>query len=407
MMANSTSHNSTDATMRSLIPPIGAAPWTLKLPVPVEFGVGSVQKLPDYLQETKRVLLVTGQNAMRAAGVTGRLERLFQDREIECRLFDRVSAEPDFREIEEAARLAREFQAEAIVGCGGGSALDAAKAIAVATTHPGCIMDYILNGPKQVTAAALPVMAVTATSGTGSHVGRVAVLSDGSRGVKRAIISDHIYPRAAVADPEILRHMPPSVTATSGFDAFAQALEGFLSTSENPLGNACAREAMRLIAGVLPKAVEHGEDLQLRAAMAWADTLQGISLATNAVLTPHVIAMVLGGRFRIPHARAIATVMVPCLRHSRPSATAKLAEVARLMGCEESSDEALADMAIDAVDRLIAAIGLKKTLREHNVAGREFRSIAEEVRTNFALRLDADPVPKSVDDLVAILEEAN
>jgi alcohol dehydrogenase class IV len=393
--------------MQRSTPAMGITPWTLTLPVPVELGCGSVQKSREYLRGMKRILLVTGRHAMRAAGVTGQLEQLFQDAQIACRVFDQISAEPDYREIEAAGRAAQEFRAEAVVGCGGGSAMDSAKAVAVAATHPGCIMDYILNGPKQVTAATLPVIAITATSGTGSHVGRVAVLSDASRGVKRAIISDHLYPRAAIADPDILRHMPPEVTATSGFDAFAQALEGYLSKSENPMGNLCAREALRLIAATLPSAIEHGQDVALRATMAWADTLQGISLAANAVLTPHVIAMVLGGRYHIPHARAIASVMISCLRHSRSKAIDKLADVARLLGCTEAlPDAALADWAIDAIERLIAAIGMKKTPLEFGVPESEFRSIAAEVRQNFGLRLDADPVPKSVDDLVAILQDA-
>ena len=383
----------------------GAAPWTLTLPVRVEFGAGSIRKCCGHLGSAKRVLLVTGRRAMRVAGVTAELERLFKEAQIECRLFDRVSAEPDYREIEEAARLAREFHAQAVVGCGGGSALDAAKAVAVAATHPGCIMEYILNGPREVTAAALPVLAITATSGTGSHVGRVAVLSDTDCGVKRPIISDYIYPRVAICDTEILRHMPAEVTATSGFDAFAQALEGFLSKSENPLGNLCAQEAIRLIAATLPQAIADGGNVALRATMAWADTLQGVSLATNAVLTPHVIAMVLGGRYRIPHARAIASVMISCLRHSRAKAVDKLGRVARLMGCEEPlSADALADWAIDAIERLIAASGLRKTPREYGVSASDFQSIAEEVRQKFSIRLDADPASKSVDDLVAILQ---
>jgi alcohol dehydrogenase class IV len=385
---------------------MAVVPWTLKLPVLVEFGQGSVRKLLDHLQGKKRVLLVTGRKAMRSIGVTGQLENLLSGGGIEHRVFDGISAEPDYREIELASAVAREIQAEAIVGCGGGSALDAAKAVAVAATHTGSIMDYILNGPRQVTAATLPIIAITATSGTGSHIGRVAVLSDTRRKIKRAIISDYVYPRAAIADPDILRFMPPDVTAVSGFDAFAQALEGYLSKSENPMGNLCACEAIRIIAQTLPNAVADGGNVELRAAMAWADTLQGVSLATNAVLTPHVIAMVLGGRYPIPHGRAIASVMVHCLRHSRPCATAKLADVARLMGCNATSDEALADAAIDAIERFIAALGLNKRLRDYGIEPAEFRGIAEEVRKNFSLRLDADPVAKTVEDLEGILQAA-
>jgi alcohol dehydrogenase class IV len=382
--------------------------WTLRLPVPVEFGQGSLKRCGEYLTGIRRVLVVTGKRAMKTAGVTDALGGLLTSAGIEYQVFDQVSPDPGYVEVDEAARQAREFQAGAIIGCGGGSALDSAKAIAVAATHPGSSWDYVFRGPRQVTAATLPIIAITTTSGTGSHVGRIAVLSDHQQKVKRPIFSDYLYPRAAICDPEILCHMPQEVTATSGFDAFAQALEGFLSQVENPMGNLGAQEALRIIPAILPRVLERPDDLELRSMMAWADTLQGFSLATNAVLAPHAIAMVLGGRHKISHARAIASVMVPCLRHSRKGAVAKLAYVARLMGCTGSlSDESLADWAIEAIEGLIRQLGLKKSPKDYGVAESEHESIAREVRETYAMRLDVDPAPKTVDDLALILEEAN
>ncbi|MCL5096599.1 MAG: iron-containing alcohol dehydrogenase, partial [Candidatus Omnitrophica bacterium] len=268
--------------------------WTLSMPVPVEFGRNCVEKMKVHLAGYHKALLVTGAHAMRATGVTNRLCDLLDSAGIETRLFDRISAEPNYEEIEQAGQLAKDFGAEVIVGCGGGSAIDAAKAVAVASTHPGSIMEYVVNGPRPITGATLPIVAISSTSGTGSHVGRVAVLSDRAHRIKRALISDYLYPRIAFCDPEILKFMPREVTATTGFDAFAQALEGFLSRLENPLGNMCAQEAMRVIYHTLPKALQNGNDLDLRHAMAWADTLAGISLATNAIVIPHSFSMVLG-----------------------------------------------------------------------------------------------------------------
>ena len=381
-----------------------SAPWTMQLPVSVEFGAGSLERLPLHTAGVRRVLVVTGRHAMRDAGVTDRLCAILGSAGIAYRVYDDLSAEPEHTEIEAAADQARAQGAQAIIGCGGGSAMDAAKAVAVAATHPGPIMEYIVNGARQITSATLPVIAISSTSGTGSHVGRVAVLSDRAKGIKRSLISDYLYPRAAICDPTVLRTMPREVTANSGFDAFAQALEGFLSTSEHPLGNLCAEEALRVIFAVLPRVLEHPDDLGVRDRMAWGDTLAGVSLATNAVLIPHVLSMVLGGRYGVPHGRAIAAVMVACLRHSRSGAAGKLAHVAGLLGCRRRlGDEALADWTIGTIEAFIARIGLNKTVLEYGVPERDFESIAAEVRSAFGARVDADPVPTDAAGLAAIL----
>jgi len=374
------------------------------MPVPVEFGVGALAKLPTYFSGLRRALVVTGRQAMKKAGVTDRLGAVLSGAGIEHAVFDDLSAEPEHTEIEAAGERARMMRADVIVGCGGGSAMDAAKAVAVAATHSGPVMDYIVNGPRPITGATLPIAAVSSTSGTGSHVGRVAVLSDRAKRIKRALISDSLYPRVAICDPEILRTMPREVTASTGFDAFAQALEGFLSRSENPLGNLCAEEAMRVIFDALPRVLEQPDDLELRNRMAWGDTLAGISLATNAVVIPHVIGMVLGGRYGISHGRSIATVTGACLRHSRPGAVRKLAHIAGLLGCREASDdEARAGWSIGAIEGFIARIGMQKNVLEYGVPEADFDGIAAEVRANFGARVDADPVPTDAAGLAAIL----
>jgi alcohol dehydrogenase class IV len=382
------------------------ASWTMNLPVPVEFGAGSLQRLEGYLGRGYKAFVVTYE-VMRATGVIDRIRDLLETAGIESLVFDRVSPEPKSEQVEEAAALAREFGADVIVGCGGGSALDAAKATAVAATHPGSIMDYVANGPGTITEATLPNIAISSTSGTGSHVSRASVVSDRGRKIKRALFSDYLYPRAAICDPEILRTMPPEVTAATGFDAFAHALEGYLSREENPMGILCAQEAMRIIHRALPRVIEHGDDLDLRLEMAWADTLAGISLATNAVVIPHEIGMVLGGRYGISHSQAIASVLVACLEHSRDGAVGKLANVARLLGCMQPwSDDGLADWAIKAVKRFIASLGLAKSPSELGVPETDFDDIAREVRTDFASRIDADPVPTDAAGLARILRRS-
>lgn len=381
--------------------------WTLKLPVTVEFGPGSIEKIPHYLFMYKRALLVTQLYGTAAEVVIDQIINLLRENHIETKIFSEFTAEPSYQEVEKGVVLARDFKAEVVVAYGGGSSMDTAKLIALGVTHSGSILDYRVGGTRPITAATLPIVVIPSTSGTGSHVGRVAVVSEPERKLKRFMASDYLYPRVAFCDAKILCYMPREITATSGFDAFAQALESYLSSSENSMGNLCAQEAIRIIASSLPRVYENGQDLELRAAMAWADTLQAIGMAANAVLTPHAIAMVLGGRYHIPHARAIASVMPACLRHSQKGAIAKLATVARLMGCMETCPpESLAEWAIAAIEKRIEEIGLEKTLVEYGVPPEDYQQIAEEVKKNFAMRLEADPVPKEVPDLVAILRQS-
>ncbi len=381
--------------------------WTLKLPVTVEFGPGSIKKIPPYLSSYRRALLVTQLFGTAAEVVIDQIINLLRENDIETKVFSEFPAEPSYQEVEKGAVLARDFRADVVVAYGGGSSMDTAKLIALAAAHSGSILDYRVGGTQVITAATLPIVVIPSTSGTGSHIGRVAVVSEPEKKLKRFMASDYLYPRVAFCDAEILRYMPREITATSGFDAFAQALESYLSSSENPMGNLCAQEAMRIIAATLPRVYEDGQNLELRSAMAWADTLQGIAMSANAVLTPHVIAMVLGGRYHIPHARAIASVMPACLRHSKKGAIDKLANVAQLMGCTETyPSESLAEWAIAGIEKLIEKIGLKKTPAEYGIPPEDYQHIAEEVKKNFAMRLEADPVPKEVSDLVAILRQS-
>ncbi|MHB9037965.1 MAG: iron-containing alcohol dehydrogenase [Armatimonadota bacterium] len=382
--------------------------WTMNLPTKVEFGAGSLNTLKDHAGQFNRALMVTGRSAMKKAGVTDRVCGLLKDAGVECRVFDDISPDPDCTEVDRAAKIAREFGANVVIGCGGGSAIDAAKAIAVVATHPRPALDYRVNGPSAVTQATLPIIAISATSGTGSHIGRASVISDRSESIKRVILSDYIYPRVAFCDPEVLRTMPPHVTAATGFDAFTHALEGYLSSLENPMGNLCGLEAMRIILNTLPDAVRDGDNLELRAAMSWADTLAGVTLATNGITTPHALAMVMGGRYGITHGCALASVTVSWLKHVRTGAKDKLAAIACALGCGvDLGEEAAADWIIEKVDGLIASIDLDNGLCDHGVPESDFAAIVSDAEAGFDFRLKSDPVPPGSKGLTEILVNSN
>jgi alcohol dehydrogenase len=161
------------------------------------------------------------------------------------------------------------------------------------------------------------------------------------------------------------------------------------------------------MAQALPEAYRNGDNLEARAAMGWAVTLSGVSISTQGVLIPHQFSMVMGGRYGVNHARGIAAVMVVCLKQLRPGAVAKLANVARLMGCTENfNNEDLADWAIDAVSRLIDTLELPQSPSVYGVPLEASESMAAEVMAVFPYRVKANPVPTSVEDMAQMFRDA-
>jgi alcohol dehydrogenase len=196
--------------------------------------------------------------------------------------------------IEEVGEAARAHRADVALGLGGGSCMDAAKAIAVEAAHEGSAWDYLFF-KKAPAAKTLPIVAVSTTSGTGSQVTQVAVMTRAATRDKSAIYHPNVFPRAAIVDPELMAGLPREVTAATGLDAFCHAFEAYLHPSRSAYVDLLAVEAIRLIEDNLPRALEDGGDFDAREALAFADTLAGLCIASAGVILPHGIGMAIGG----------------------------------------------------------------------------------------------------------------
>ncbi|MBP5738856.1 MAG: iron-containing alcohol dehydrogenase [Abditibacteriota bacterium] len=378
--------------------------WILSLPTKVEFGEGALSSLATHAAGYKKALVVTGRNAMRKAGVTDRVCALLKEAGVESFVFADVSPDPDCTEVSRAGEIVGAEKIDLLVAVGGGSAIDCAKAVSVIATNPGEPMDYVMGtGTRAVENDCLPVIAVSATSGTGSHIGKASVLSDRSKNIKRTILSDRIYPKVAVCDPEVLKTMPPSVTAATGFDAFTHAFEGYLSSVENPMGNVCAAEAIKIILKTLPAVYKDGSNLELRARMSWAETLAGVSLASNGISTPHALAMVAGGKFHITHGVALAMVTPAWIEHTAPGAKDKFAAIAGALGYTGSDPVAFV---AETVKDLIVSIGLTERLADYGVKESDLEALALDARAGFDFRIKADPVPPTDEETALILKNS-
>jgi alcohol dehydrogenase class IV len=254
----------------------------------------------------QRVLLVTGASPARAARARDGLVAAGLD------VIDWATAgEPDTAGITRGVIAARDAGCDVIVGVGGGSVLDAAKAIAAIAGNDGDLFDYleVIGSGRALTRPSLPVVAVPTTAGTGSEVTRNAVLTSTAHAVKVSLRSPHMLPRVAIVDPELTIDLPAGLTATTGLDALTQLIEAFVSNRANPLTDALCREGIRRAAGALPRACRDGTDMDAREDMALASLWSGMALANAALGAVHGCAGPLGGIFAAPHGALCAALL--------------------------------------------------------------------------------------------------
>ncbi len=349
-------------------------------PTEIVFGCGRVDELGTLAARYgKKALLVTVPEFPAIVPLYARVKKNLADAGIEFAHFDGVIPNPTTAEVTAGAKLAKEFGADVIIGLGGGSSMDTAKAIAVEATHPGTAWDYLhyTDGPTEKT---LPIIAVGTTAGTGSQTTPCAVVTKTENKDKSAIWHKNIFPRVAIVDPEVTATMPKSVTAQTGFDAFCHNFEAYLSVNTNPLVEAMAVDAIRIIAQYLPRAVKDGSDIEARSQMAWADTLGGLTNASAGVTLPHGLGMQVGGHCpHVTHGQALAVFYPAFTRYTYPAAIDKFAKIGRLFdpSLADVSDEIAAEKSCEAIDAFLKEIGLWISFKELGVTKEDIRAIAD------------------------------
>lgn len=342
------------------------------LPTRIVFGVGARRKLPEVLGRlgVHRVLVCTDR-VLHAAGVTGKVTEVLDTcPELCCTVFDGVTENPGSAVVDRACALAREFEADCVLGVGGGSALDTATGAAMLMTNGGTALDYFHGRP--VTRQALPAVLIPTTSGTGSEVNRCFVVTEEATGFKDGVAADEMCPAATILDPELTVTMPPRVTASSGIDAFTHALEAYLSRNAHPLSDALNLHAMRLIVRHLRRAYADGSDLEARSGMCLAAAIAGIGFDQVGLVLTHAMAHPLSGRFGVPHGVACALMTPPVMEFNAIAAPERLAEVGRILGVPDDPKKTVyeqARRAAEAMRGFMRELELPMTLRELNAAG--------------------------------------
>jgi len=294
--------------------------------------------------------------------------------------FDGVIPNPTTEVVTEGARMAEDHGADVVLGLGGGSSMDTAKAVAVEATHEGTSWDYLFFRDSQPTDKTLPVVAVTTTSGTGSQVTQVAVVTNPREKSKSALYHPRLFPKTAVVDPGLMLTVPGRVTASTGFDVFAHAFESFITPNGSPYTDLISFEAIRLAAAWLPKAVKDGLDPEGRTHMAWADTLAGLSIANAGVTLPHGIGMAIGGLYpHVQHGEALAVVYPAILQYTYQAVPQRFARVGRVFdpSLGQLSEAEAAAASSEVIEDFIRQIGMSLCFEDLKVPREELRTLAE------------------------------
>ncbi|NBD14076.1 MULTISPECIES: iron-containing alcohol dehydrogenase [Corallococcus] len=374
----------------------------------VLFGPGRLAELPDLVRGLggRKVLLVTGTHPGRAEPTRAGLERLG----IPSVPF-RVAGEPTVELAREGTAAAVEAGCDAVVALGGGSALDAGKAIAALAANGGDPLDYleVIGRGQALTKPPLPFVAVPTTAGTGSEVTRNAVLGSKEAGVKASLRSPMMLPRVALVDPDFLEHAPAAVLAAGGLDALSQLIEPFVSVRAQPLTDALAREGMRRSARSLRKAVLHGPGPEEREDLAIASLLGGLCLANAGLGAVHGFAAPLGGMLGAPHGALCAALLgatlevnLEALRARAPDHPA-LPRFRELAGILTGQSNARAEDGIAWVKDLVHAVRIRG-LRDMGLADADVPGLVTKARA--ASSMKGNPLALTDAELTTLVERS-
>ncbi|HXL04375.1 MAG: iron-containing alcohol dehydrogenase [Firmicutes bacterium] len=380
-------------------------------PTRIHFGAGRLEEIGTVVKKygDSCLLVTTSMSEKVLAPLYDRIKMLLSEEGIKVYHFDEVVPNPTIGCIEKGIGIVNEHNIPVVLAVGGGSSIDTAKSIAlfykagqvdwqrVFGEYTSPFAEY-----EPISDPILPVIAVPTTAGTGSELTQAMVISDPDNAQKMCIFHDKVFPRETVIDPELMRTLPPYMTAVTGFDAFSHAFESYMRESSSPYTRLVGLKAMEIIIGTLPRLLDSPNDIELREKMALAAMFAGISLGNAAASMPHPLSEIIGGVApRIPHGQCLATIYPRYITFEAEKQPDKCADIARLFDpslCNVNNRQAANNLGKLLVE-FLEKIGLNKTLKELGVTSDEM----EQITDNFLL--DVLPfAPKDV--LVGVLRES-
>lgn len=349
------------------------------LPTIIHAGTGAFLKTGEYIQEVtkgKRLFVVTDPG-IEKIGLLARLQQGLSQQGFEVKVFNQVKPNPRDHECILGGNSAREFQADCIVALGGGSVIDAAKAIAVLQVLGKRPQDFA--GRDRVSKQVTPIVAIPTTSGTGAEVTRSSVITDTAKKIKFTIKDVKIAPALAIVDPELTYNLPASLTASTGMDALVHAVEAFTCKLANPISDGLAIEAMKHIYPYLRTAVQDGTDKEARYHLMIGSTIAGMAFSHADVASVHCMAEAIGGLYDTPHGVANSMFLPYVIEYNAKTDIGKHAMIARTIGIasESDSDEGATNKLVEEMKQLAKDISIPSFSSLSEVSPSDFEYLAE------------------------------
>ena len=383
--------------------------FSLNIPTKLFFGCGEIEKLStEELPGKKALIVISAGNSMKKYGYLSKVQALLKLNNVENVVYDKILQNPIKSHVMEAAAICREEGCDFVVGLGGGSSIDSAKAIAIMACNEGDLWDYVEGGSGKGRSytKVLPIVAIPTTAGTGTEADPWSVITNEDLQEKIGTgIPPYTFPTMSIVDPELMLTIPPALTAYQGFDAFFHAAEGFIANIANPISYLYALEAIRLLYKYLPVAVKDGKNLKARAKVAWASTLAGMVEATSSCTSEHSIEHALSAFHpNLQHGAGLIAISEAYYE------TFKNDCMKRYMKMAEAMLEKKSNRPSDFIDALIIMqkeCGVRDIkLSEYGVKEEDLPKIADHARYTMGGLFTLDPRPMTDDELLTILEKS-
>ena len=352
--------------------------YQFKAPSVIVNGPGAAKEVGSFAKGIgKKALIVTDSN-LEKLGLLNDVKNSLGAAGIPFAIYNKVISEPTMDYTDEGLKIYQKARADFLVAVGGGSPIDAAKAIAALANNPGKMSDFA--GPNKIPRPGAPLIAIPTTAGTGSEVTQFTIITDTTRDVKMLIASPHIIPRVALVDPLMTLTMPQGITAATGLDALTHAIEAYISAKAQPITDTLALQAIRVIAGNLRQAWSNGENIEARTNVLIGALQAGMAFSNSSVALVHGMARPIGAYFHVPHGVSNAALLPMVIEFSIPGNPKRYAEIAGAMGelTEGLSILDAAYLAADAAERLNMDLKVP-TLRELGVEEKKFNAVVEKM----------------------------
>ncbi len=375
-------------------------------PVKIHFGaglIGETGKIAKKYSDT--ALIVTGKNSMQKTGTLDRLVKILKDAGIAPIIFDGITPNPTTYEIDSAAGIAREKGVGLIIGLGGGSPLDSAKAVAVAAKGNIPVWEYLKTPAKE----ALPVITVVSTSGTGSEVNRYSVMTNPETKEKPGFGYECMYPKEAVIDPEIMLSMPAYVTAATGFDVFVHIFEAFTGKAKNAFSSAYCMQAFYLLKDNLIKAYNEPNNIEARGNMATASALAGLAIDISGVGIMHAMEHPVSGNYpKAAHGAGLAALAVESMKYNLNACKKDFMLIAHHFGIKRAgkSDDEYAWSLIEKIKEMLSDLNLNIRLKDLGVEKDKLRKIAKEAFDTMGFAIQNNPAEAGENEVLKLLENS-